>query len=116
MSQWTNFDFQELAKEMDLCQTLSLTFPFFTKETGLSPQFVFSCMEDSLVFDILFSPREPNEDEWNLFIKLLFENETFVRNKKVLSDIKRFENISQLEYKLYEDLKIISKERLDKYK
>lgn len=116
MDDWKNFNLQEVAKEMDICQSLSLTFPFFQKTTGLTPQFVFSCLNDTLTVDILFSPREPNEKEWNSFIKLLMENEEFVRNNKILNDIERFQNIDQLKFKLFEDLKIISKKRLDYYK
>lgn len=115
MQNWKKFDLSEVAKEMQICQMLSMTFPFFHNQTGLSPQFIFSCVDDSLVFDITFSPREPTQEEWNLLVQTILENEEFLNNQKILSDIDRFREIAQLKYKLVEDMKLISKSRLDAY-
>lgn len=115
MQNWKKFDLSEVAKEMQICQMLSMTFPFFHNQTGLTPQFIFTCVEDSLVFDITFSPREPTEAEWNLLVQTILENEEFLNNQRMLLDIDRFENIAQLKYKLIEDIKIISKSRTDAY-
>lgn len=115
MTKWNSLSIGDIAKQMQICQVLSTTFFFFNQQTGLNPQFIFSCVEGNLQFDISFSPREPSEDEWNFFIQTLLEDEEFVRNKQVLSDIDRFENIAQLKYKLIEDIKIVSKSRRDAY-
>ncbi len=108
-------DLGQIAKDMMICQIMSTAFPVFYKKTSISPKFIFSYDNQGLAFDIGFSPRQPNQSEWNILIEEIFESEKLIQNNTFLNKIPQSVTMDQLRYKLVEEIRIIANKRKNFY-
>lgn len=109
-----NINLADLAKQMNICKTMAQVLPAFHKKTGLSAQFVFRYDQksESMVFDLGFLPRPPNEEEWGVLIEQIFDTEKLLMSNYVITSLERVENLEQLKFKYTEEInQIIAKRK-----
>lgn len=106
----------DIATQLQVSKTFALALPRFYKKTGLNAQinFLYNQKEENIEISLGFLPREPNEQEYNLLVEILFESESLLTNEYVINSCKGFETIEQLVFKHKEDTnQIVSKHKED---
>lgn len=101
----------ELMTELNIAQVLSIAIPSFYKKTNLSAQMIFSFNKENeaLNINLGFIPREPTEKEYSIFFEEILNAEKVINSEQLLSNLHKYENIKQLEFKLREEiLKVVT--------
>lgn len=106
-----NDNFSVIAQNMFFCQILALTLPIYKQKTGLTPKINFTISEDGLIFDLGFSPRQPNDEELNLFIEEIFDSEKLIINNYILNEINSEDDLSLFKQKITKQIKEIASKR-----
>jgi hypothetical protein len=106
----------DIASQMNICKILSIALPRFYKKTKISAQFIFSydIIQSGLIFNLGFSPREPNEQEYEILFNEIQKAEKLLINNYVINNASNFENIKQMIFKHKEDInQILYQNKMD---
>lgn len=96
----------DIASQMNICKILSIALPRFYKKTKISAQFVFSydIAQGGLNFNLGFTPREANEQEYEILFNEIQKAEKLLINDYVVNNAGNFENIKQMIFKHKEEI------------
>lgn len=96
----------DVASQMSICKILSIALPRFYKKTKISAQFVFfyDVTQGGLNFNLGFTPREPNEKEYETLFNEIQKAEKLLINDYVVNNAGNFENIKQMIFKHKEEI------------
>lgn len=106
----------DIATQLNISKTMALVLPRFFKRTGISAKvsFVYANKEHNIEISLGFSPKEPTEQEYSIFLEELFEAEKLLINEYVIQTSSNFDTINQLLFKHKEDTRqIVAKHKKD---
>lgn len=112
-------NFSLIAKDMFICQAMSITLPLFYQKTGISPLIKFSAANDGLIIELGFAPKEPTQEQFDMFINDILESEQMLINNNFLKNINEqipnYQSIEELKEDLIKKIKLIAFKRKEDY-